>query len=111
MSSKYFGITKTPMKIYTIIENDIEYEIQEHLSGHKYWFIKNLHKYWFIKNLRNYVKLETPNYTVYLKNNKIHREDGPAIIHSDGEEQYYLNGKFYHNISSVDELIIASIIE
>ena len=31
----------------------------------------------------------------WYRNNKLHREDGPAIIYSDGEKKWYLEGKDY----------------
>ena len=29
----------------------------------------------------------------YNEDNKLHREDGPAVEYSDGEKYWYLNGK------------------
>jgi|ERR1700691_915888 len=31
----------------------------------------------------------------YYLNDKLHREDGPAVIYSDGTINYYLNGKLH----------------
>ena len=31
----------------------------------------------------------------YMKDGKLHNWDGPAVIHPDGKEEYYLNGFFY----------------
>ena len=33
--------------------------------------------------------------TRYIKDNKLHNAEGPALIHPDGKEEYYLNGMFY----------------
>ena len=30
----------------------------------------------------------------YVKDGKLHNADGPALIHPDGKEEYYLNGIF-----------------
>ncbi len=46
----------------------------------------------------------------YFLNGKRHRKDGPAIEYPNGKNQWFLNGKQYF-VNSVDELIIASIIE
>jgi hypothetical protein len=52
---------------------------------------------------------------VWYKYGKLHREDGPAVIYSNGRKEYYLNGKWYKNITSDEEwinfLTIKSIIE
>ena len=31
----------------------------------------------------------------HLPNNKLHREDGPAIIHADGSQEWYINNKLH----------------
>ena len=31
----------------------------------------------------------------YMKDGKLHNWEGPAVIHPDGKEEYYLNGFFY----------------
>jgi hypothetical protein len=31
----------------------------------------------------------------YVKDGKLHNADGPALIHPDGKEEYYLNGFQY----------------
>jgi hypothetical protein len=33
--------------------------------------------------------------TVWYLNGKLHREDGPAIEHSDGDKAWYLNGQLH----------------
>ena len=41
-------------------------------------------------------RLKSPDGTVrYIKGNKLHNPDGPAVIHPDGTEEYYLNGILY----------------
>ena len=40
-------------------------------------------------------RLKSTDGTVrYIKGNKLHNPDGPAVIHPDGTEEYYLNGIF-----------------
>lgn len=31
----------------------------------------------------------------YIKDNKLHNPEGPAVIYPDGKEEYYLNGILY----------------
>ena len=33
------------------------------------------------------------NRVVYKLNDKLHREDGPAVEHTNGDREYYINGK------------------
>ena len=42
-------------------------------------------------------KITTENGTIRYHNafGEPHREDGPAVIHSDGSEEWYLNGKLH----------------
>jgi hypothetical protein len=44
--------------------NYIKYEVKVHTNGDKFWYL----------------------------NDKLHREDGPAIEYSDGDKAWYLNG-------------------
>ena len=46
--------------------------------------------------MKNPVKRYTsPDGTIrYVKDNKLHNSEGPALIHPDGKEEYYLNGFF-----------------
>jgi len=37
--------------------------------------------------------IESPNGIIYSLNGKIHREDGPAIIWSNGRIEYFVNDK------------------
>ena len=54
-------------KKYKVIENGIEYDVEEYPSGSKYW----------------------------LFNNKLHRINNPAIEWNDGTKEWYLDGKRY----------------
>jgi hypothetical protein len=41
-------------------------------------------------------KLKSADGTIrFVKDNKFHNPDGPAIIYPDGKEEYYLNGILY----------------
>jgi len=41
-------------------------------------------------------RYKSPDGTIrYVKDNKLHNADGPALIHPNGKEEYYLNGIFY----------------
>lgn len=93
------------MQIYKIIENDIEYDIKEYSNGDKYWYYKRkLHR-----ELGPAVEFSN-GFKAWFKHEKPHREDGPAKIFSNGKEEYWLDGILYKNVSSPEELIIASII-
>jgi antitoxin component YwqK of YwqJK toxin-antitoxin module len=38
-------------------------------------------------------RYKSPDGTVrHIKDGKLHNADGPALIHPDGKEEYYLNG-------------------
>lgn len=38
-------------------------------------------------------KYKSPDGTIrFIKDNKLHNADGPALIHPNGKEEYYLNG-------------------
>ena len=40
-------------------------------------------------------RFKSPDGTVrYIKDGKLHNAEGPALIHPDGKEEYYLNGFF-----------------
>ena len=40
-------------------------------------------------------RYKSPDGTIrYVKDNKLHNADGPALIHPNGKEEYYLNGIF-----------------
>lgn len=46
--------------------------------------------------MKNLVKrYKSPDGTIrYVKDSKLHNAEGPALIHPDGKEEYYLNGIF-----------------
>lgn len=71
------------MLIYKIIESGIEYTIEEYSDLSKDWYY----------------------------NDKFHREQGPARTWNSGEKEYWLNGIHYPDVSSPEELLIASIIK
>lgn len=89
-----------------IIENEIEYNIIEYPSGDKYWYYKDkIHR-------ENGPAIERLNGSKHwFKHGKCHREDGPAIERYDGTKEYWLDGIYYPNVFSPEELLIASIIE
>lgn len=38
-------------------------------------------------------RYKSPDGTIrYVKDNKLHNSEGPALIHPDGKEEYFLNG-------------------
>jgi hypothetical protein len=45
----------------------IKYEVHVYANGNKCWYL----------------------------NDKLHREDGPAVEHADGDKSWYLNGKLH----------------
>jgi hypothetical protein len=100
------------MKKYKIIEDSIEYDIEEfeefYIEGHL-----GVNKYWNVNGLlhrENGPAIELADgYKEWQKHGKCHREDGPAKIFPNGLKEYYLNDKYY-DVNSIEELIIASII-
>lgn len=46
----------------------------------------------------------------WYKKEKVHKEDGPAVI-NDIAKFYYLNGEYFPNIKTDEEWIIKQIIE
>jgi hypothetical protein len=70
------------MKKYKVIEDGIEYQIIENKGGNK----------------------------VYHLNGLIHKTDGPAVIYSYGTKQYWLNDKYYPDITSDEEWLLFQII-
>lgn len=93
------------MKKYKIIENEIEYDIEELDGQYKFWKYKGK-----IHRKNNPAAEWTDGTKTWYKYGKIHREDGPAIVWANGKEEYWLDSKHYLNVNSIDELIIASII-
>ena len=57
------------MKQYKTIENHITYDIKEYDNGDKFWY----------------------------KNEKLHRENGPARDYADGDKFWYKNGKCHRD--------------
>ena len=48
------------------------------------------------ENINPVKRFKSPDGTVrYIKDGKLHNTNGPALIHPDGKEEYYLNGLFY----------------
>jgi len=43
-------------------------------------------------DIRTEPSIEKGGTKMWYKNGELHREDGPAVIHPDGTEEYYLNG-------------------
>ena len=65
------------MKCYKIIEDGIEYDVEEYPNGNKYWFL----------------------------NDKLHRVNGPAIEWSDGRKLWFLDGIEYYKKKYYKELL------
>lgn len=88
-----------------IIENGIEYTVEKWADGIYWWYNNYVHR-------KNGPAIEYINGDKYwLQFGKRHREDGPAVMLADGTKEYWLNDIHYPDIISIDELIIASIIE
>ena len=45
--------------------------------------------------MTKYKIIKIPLGTLYYLNNKLHREEGPAIEYSDGYKAWYVNGEFH----------------
>ena len=66
----------------------IEYKVEVHANGDRYWFINGkLHR-----EDGPAVEYANGNKFWYL-NGELHREDGPAVEHTDGSKFWYLNGE------------------
>lgn len=89
------------IKEYKIIENGIELNVKVFKYAKDFYYKDELYRIEYNSGEQRWFKYGY---------GKLHRENGPAVILADGTEQYWLNGKYYKNITSVDELIIASII-
>ena len=66
--------------------------------------------------MKEYTVIVYSNRTEWFLNNKRHREDGPAYEYSNGNKQWWLNGKQYYTeeeflkaTQPVKELTIAEI--
>lgn len=89
---------------YKVIENGIEYDVEEHSNGAN-WYLNNE------QHRENGPAIECVNGSKFwFKHDKLHRENGPAVILSDGTEEYWLNDIHYSNVTSPEELLLASII-
>ena len=56
-------------------------------------------------NTSNNLVNDNQNQRWYNSNNKLHREDGPAIIYSNGYRGWYINGKKYSENHSFQKVI------
>jgi hypothetical protein len=84
----------------------------EHANGDEEWFLKKYHgetlerskgrlcktnsKGRLITNIKDMVeKNVSSNRVEYLLDGELHREDGPAIEHANGDKEWYLNGELH----------------
>ena len=87
-------------KTYKVIEDGIEYTIEEHSSGNKYWWFNGK------RHRINKPACECVSGTKYWWfNNKSHRINGPAIEFANGDKYWYLNGKEYSKKEYYRELV------
>ena len=61
-----------------------------------YYFITILIIIFLIRN-DIYINYKIWSYQVWLKNNKYHRENGPARIFSNGDLQWFIDGKLHRD--------------
>ena len=68
--------------------NYIKYEVHVYADGDNFWHLNDkLHR-------EDGPAIERANGTkVWYLNDKLHREDGPAVEYADGGKSWYLNGK------------------
>lgn len=55
--------------------------------------------YWLEKRKNTCASYECSGYVIVRyrnKNNQLHREDGPAVIWSNGDKYWYLDGHIHH---------------
>jgi hypothetical protein len=66
----------------------IEYTVKVYPTGNKRWYLNDkLHR-------EDGPAVEYPTgYKSWWLNGKRHREDGPAVEHADGDKSWWLNGK------------------
>ena len=66
----------------------IEYTVKVYGDGIKHWYLNNkIHR-------EDGPAIEWPDGTKFwCLNGKLHREDGPAVEYADGDKSWYLNGK------------------
>lgn len=53
---------------------------------------------------------KSANGNFYLKDGRLHREDGPAVEYDDGTCQFWLNGRHYPDMT-YEQWIIKNILE
>jgi hypothetical protein len=76
------------MKEYKVIEDGIEYKINEYSTGTIYWNLNNLY------HRENGPAIECYNgYKAWYKYGKCHREDGPAVHYYNGYKAWWKHGK------------------
>jgi len=76
------------MKKEKVIENGIEYKVKIDVDGAKAWYLNDrLHR-----EDGPAIEWADGNKYWYL-NDQLHREDGPAVEWADGSKQWYLNGQ------------------
>jgi len=68
----------------------IEYTVKVHPNGDKFWYVNDkLHR-------EDGPAIELLNGDKYwYLNHQLHREDGPAIEYYDGSKKWYVNGKLH----------------
>jgi len=88
------------MKSYQITENNITYDIIEHSDNNKFYYLNDkLHR-------ENGPAMEFVNSTKYwYKNGKQHRDNGPAVEYPSGNKDYWYDGEYLEHINSDEELI------
>jgi len=83
---------------YTNISYENYYNLSDEERKAKPYFVEGQNFYPWFPPGRNYI-LGSISYDNGIKNwivnGQNHREDGPAIIHSDGSKAWYLNGIIY----------------
>ena len=78
------------MKIYEVIEDEIEYEIKEYADGSKHWYFDNK------RHRMNGPACEwSDGSKFWYFDDKCHRINGPAIEYVSGNKYWYIHGKHY----------------
>jgi len=87
------------IKKYKIIEDNITYDVCEYINGTTVWYFnEKIHR-------ENAPAIEHADGTKkWYKNGLIHREDGPATEYCVGRPGYWYNGKYLSNINTDEEL-------
>ena len=76
------------MKRYKIIENDIEYDIEENLHGSRYWYLNNVYH----REVGPAWEIEGGGTRWYFYG-KVHRSNGPAWTNQAGEKIWFWHGR------------------